>query len=371
MTQEHRLERAGADLRAATSSMPFPRLRTRHGLSGGVMALAAGLAVALIIGIPAYIAQAPLPGDGTSAGAPDTTSTTQTPEVTTTSASDITSTTTTTGIKPSFACGAELPWDLELPEDFTGPYKGLSPHSSRSADDGQLIVHWLGRDGSIEIRWPANREYLEGVEWGTTSDWTGRDFDEFALFLFSDPDPGTFQTVGATEVLPTDIMEGPCDAAQLNVYASNIDSGFSSANSATFGQSEGADVIIYPNLPRPRDKVLVVETLEASEIPDVVGCSAGRDPGVEVPPNKTGTPNGASFDTPVEALEDLLATDVAETWPKTGYFELVTPEGNVIYGNPYDDMSPDPRPENGLVISVTIVEADSGWTITEWETSGC
>lgn len=372
MTQEHRLERAGADLRAATSSMPLPTLRTRQGLRGGVMAFAAGLAVALIIGIPAYIAQTSAPGGGTAVGASDSTTTTQTPGTTRASAPSTTTPTTSTEVNSSFACGAELPWDVELPDDFTGPDDGPSPHSLRPAEEGQYIVHWLGRDGSVEIRWPVNAEYLEGVEWGAPPvGRTALDIDEFALFLFSDPDPGTFQTVGAAEVLPSDIMEGPCDAAQLNVFASESDAAFSAANAPTFGQSEDADLLIYPNLPRPRDKVLIVETIATSEIPRVIACQGG--PEVEdVPPNRTGTtPDGPVFDTPEEALEDLLTTDVADTWPKRGFFELVTPDGTVIYGNPYDDMSPDPRPENGLVISVTVVEADSGWTVTEWETSGC
>jgi len=371
MTEELRLDQAGAALRAATSSMPIPRPRTRRSFRGAAMAFAAGLALALVVGIPAYIAHAPPPGGGGPAGAPDTTGTPQIPGTTTTSVHATTITTGTTAVNPSFACGETLPWDVQLPEDFTGPHEGPGPHSSTPADEGQFMVHWLGREGSVEIRWPANSEYLEGVEWGEPIGRTGRDFDEFALFLFTDPESGAFATVAAAEVLPTEIMDGPCDAGQLEVYESGSDSGFSSDNSATFGPSEDADVVIYPNLPRPRDKVLVVETLETSEIPEVIECQGG--PGVEdTPPNKTGTaPDGPVFDTPEEALEDLLSTEVADTWPKTGFFELVTPDGTVTYGNPYDDMSPDPRPENGLVISVTVVEGDTGWSVTQWETSGC
>jgi hypothetical protein len=369
MTNETRLEQAGAVLRAATSSIPFPELRTSRRFHGGLVAAVTGLALVLVIGIPAYVAQTPVPGGGAPLGAADSTTTTQIPEATTTTTPGIT-TTTITGAIPSFACDAELPWNIELPEDFTGPHDGPSPHSSRSADDGQTIVHWLGRDGSVEVRWPVDSEYLEGVQWGETPDWTQRDFSEFALFLFTDPDPGTFATVGASEVLPAELMEGPCDAAQLSVYAPR-DSEFSSANSATFGPSGTADVVIYPNLPRPRDKLLVVETLEVTEIPDVVECGGG--PGVEdVPPNKSGTtPDSPVFDTPEEALENLLSTDVAETWPKKGYFELVMPNGTIIYANPYDDLSPNPRPDGAVVVSVTVVEQGNGWAVTEWETSGC
>jgi hypothetical protein len=371
MNQEHRLEDAGADLRTAISSMPFPPLRTRQGRRGWMMAFVGAAAVALLIGIPAFLARTQAPGGGTVAGATDTTTTTRVSEVTATSTPETTTTTTITRVNPSYVCGAELPWGVGLPEDFTGPHEGPSPHSSDTAEDGQLIVHWLGRDGSVEIRWPANTKYIEDAEWGAPMEWDGGNPEDFALFLFADPHPETLQTVGATEVLPTEIMETPCDAAQLKVFASEEDAAFSAGNGATFGESENADVVIYPNLPRLRDKVLIVETVETSNIPEVVTCQGG--PEVEdVPPNKTGnTPNGSTFDTPEDALQDLLSTEVADTWPKKGYFKLVTPDGNIVFGNPYDDMSPEPRPSNGLVISVTVDQVYDGWTVTQWETSGC
>jgi len=77
------------------------------------------------------------------------------------------------------------------------------------------------------------------------------------------------------------------------------------------------------------------------------------------------------FSTPVGALEGLLGGAAAETWPKTGYFELHEPDGSITYGNPIDDMSADPRPENGLVVSVSVVQQEDGWAVDSWSTSGC
>ena len=365
MSAEQNLESAGANLRAASASMPFPQMRVRKPIRQGFMAFAAGLAVALMIGVPLYLARTS-PPDGAPVAAPGETTTTGSLGTTTTS---VTPTTTKTE-SAAPACGTELPYQVTLPEDFIGPMAGPAPHGPHPAEDGQLVMHWLGRDGSVEIRWPANQEYLERAEWGSEPVWGGPDMD-FALFFSVIPAKDEWPAeIGGFELLPTDLMTGPCDAIQVVTYGPGYD-GVLGRRGVAYGANGVEELTIYPDLLRPRDKVLVVETLETTEVPEVVECQDG--PGVEdVPPNKAGTtPDSSVFDTPEEALQDILGTDIAETWPNVGYFELVTPDGIVTYGNPLDDNSPDPRPDNGLVISVTVIEVEGGWTVTEWETSGC
>jgi hypothetical protein len=57
--------------------------------------------------------------------------------------------------------------------------------------------------------------------------------------------------------------------------------------------------------------------------------------------------------------------------PKTGYFELRGPDGSITYANPLDDMLPDPRPDGGLVISISVVQVEGGWAVESWSTRGC
>jgi hypothetical protein len=111
--------------------------------------------------------------------------------------------------------------------------------------------------------------------------------------------------------------------------------------------------------------------MEVEVVPEVVECSGGSEAaGFEVPPNKSETiADPQPFPTPLEALEALLSGQ--EGWPKTGYFELHEPDGSITFGNPQDDMSADPRPENGIVIAVSVIEMDGGWAVDSWSTSGC
>lgn len=366
MTSERNLEKAGADLRASASSMPYPQIRARKPVRRGLIAFATGLAVALIIGIPSYLTRTSSP-DVLPVGAPADSTTTTAPATTT---SVLASSTT---VATPLACGGELPYQVTLPEDFNGPNMGPSPHAPDPAEEGQLIVHWLGRDGSVEIRWPANAEYMEGAVWGDTAAEGARPApeDDWPLFIgpeFPDVDGVDRPIVGT--ILPTAVMSGPCDASQLAIYSPNGEGVESDLVAATFGTSGQEGLVIFPELARPRDKALVVETIETDTIPEVVACDGG--PGVDFVPKKSGTtPDSPVFASPEEALQDILGTDIAGTWPKVGYFELVSPDGTITYGNPYDDNSADPRPENGLVISVTVVEGESGWSVTKWETSGC
>lgn len=363
MSAEQNLERAGADLRAASGSMPFPLMRVRQPIRQGITAFATGLVVALIIGVPFYMTRTS-PPDGAPVGAPADTTTTEAPDTTTTS---VPTTSPTRPVPP--ACGSQLPYQVTLPEDFTGPIEGPSPHTPDPAEEGQLIVHWLGRDGSVEIRWPANEKYLENAVWGKPDHDSPRSPDSPMFIGPPVQDVDGVEHPFVTEVLPTEAMSGPCDGGQLAIYRPRDDEDSELAR-ATFGTGSQDGLIIYPGLARPRDKVLVVETIETDTIPKIRACDGGPE-GEFVPKKTATTPDNSTFDTPEEALQDLLGTDVARTWPKVGYFKLVSSDGTITFGNPYDDNSPDPRPDNGLLISVTVVAVEDGWTVTEWETSGC
>ncbi len=362
MSQEHRLERAGAALRAAVETMPFPQLRRPTPYHRALMAFSAGLVVAILaIGIPLLLARSPGPAESPLAPA-NAPSTTATPDTTTSSSASATA-------AAAYTCGPELPYTVALPEDFAGPASGASPHSPDPVESGQLVLHWTGRDGSVEIRWPTNAEFTDGAEWGANPVWSGPD-SEFALFITPAPsNEGRSEKMMMFELLPTDLMSGLCDASQLVVYGPAQLDGARPRRGAGTGTNDDADLIIYPNLPRPRDTQLIMDTVEIDQAPPVVLCTGGEGAG---PPNKKmNTPNGPIYDTPAEALEALLAADAAEFWPKTGFFELVASDGSIIYGNPLDDNSLNPRPKNGLVVAVSVIQVDSGWTVDGWETSGC
>jgi hypothetical protein len=324
---------------------------------------AAAVAVILIVGLPVVLLQ------GMSGDQPPATDAVVAPSTT----ADVEPTTTvispTTTI-PVPVCGTQLPFSTVLPEDFDGPNPGPSPQAVDALEPGQTIVHWTGRGGSVELRWPANAEYIESAVWGADPIIEGGG-SSFVLVQDLTIDGVEYQDVPqGYDRLPTDGMTGPCDAVQLTVFRPN--------GTATVGSGFGPEdthspntLVVHPDIPRPRDLQLVVGTMEVEVVPEVVECSGGSEAaGFEVPPNKSETiADPQPFPTPLEALEALLSGQ--EGWPKTGYFELHEPDGSITFGNPQDDMSADPRPENGIVIAVSVIEMDGGWAVDSWSTSGC
>jgi hypothetical protein len=340
--------------------------RPATSLRPAIAFVGAAIVVVLVIGLPAIFSQTGVEPEGA-----ETPSATM-PAPSTTTASTMQPSTTT--VAPVAACGTELPFATVLPDDFDGPFPGASTDSPDPAEEGQFILHWIGRGGSVELRLPANAEYTESAQWG-------------ALPTQEDPDPTVFVivqdvTIDGIEypdapqgygVLPTEAMSGPCDAVQLRILGP-ADGAEPSLLDATFGMEDPDrpnTLVIYPELPRAWDLHLIVDSLAVDSVPAVLEC--GGSPGVtDVPPIKIESiTDPVVYEEPVEALEAVLAGPDAVSWPKTGYFELHEPDGSITYGNPLDDMSPDPRPDGGLVISISVVQVEGGWAVDSWSTSGC
>lgn len=368
MDEKTPIERAAAELRDAVGQMAEMTHRPAAGWRPALAFVGAAVVVVLVIGLPAILSQnedEPEPSETPPATVP-------LPDTTTTHAM-----LTTTIVTPVGVCGSELPFTTVLPDDFDGPFPGPSSDSPDPAEEGQSIVHWVGRGGSVELRWPANSEYTESAHWGVPE-------------RVEDPDPTAFVTVQhvtidgvdhpetpqAYEVLPSEAMSGPCDAVQLRVLTPGDGGTEPSLLGATFG-IEDPDrpntLVVYPELPRARELQLIVDSLSVDTVPEVLECGGGPDEaGLEVPPIKTESISDlVTYETPLEALEALLTSPEAEFWPKTGYFELHEPDSSVTYGNPLDDMTPDPRPESGLVISISVIQVEGGWAVESWSTSGC
>lgn len=361
------IERAAAELRGAVGEMAEMTLRPAINLSPALAFVGAAILVVLVIGLPAIFSQK-TGFDPSGVETPSATTLAPSTAVPTTPA-------TTTTVPSVPVCGTELPFTTALPDDFDGPFLGASADSPDPAEEGQLILHWNGRGGSVELRRPADSEYTESAQWGAPP--TVEDPDPTVFVIVQDVSIGGIEYPNAPQaygVLPTEGMSGPCDAVQVRILGPAGEGNEPSLLDASFG-SEDADrpntLMIYPELPRARDLNLIVDSLAVDTVPAVVGCGGG--PGVtEVPPIKTESiTDPVVYEEPVEALEALLAGPDASSWPKTGYFELREPDGSITYGNPLDDLSPDPRPDGGLVISISVVQVEEGWAVDSWSTSGC
>ena len=210
---EDRLHSAGRETRSVFDRMPLP-VGDAPSPWTRTLAFAGGAAVvALLIAVPAVLwGGEPMPfaspGDP---GAPVVGGTSEP----TTSLGDTAA--TTLAPAPVYICNGELPVPVELPEDFDGPMSGASPQASEPLAYGQLAVHWTGRDGSVEIRWPTDREYREeNVEpTGTPENVSFIVFHSGGAEVFGD-NPHGFPDAEPGS-LDSDWVANDCHVAQLTV----------------------------------------------------------------------------------------------------------------------------------------------------------
>ncbi len=304
----------------------------------------------------------------------------------------VTSTTSTTSASattpPSSAptgprlCGDLMPFVAIGPDAFTGPIDGPSPDAVTPAEEGQLVIHWQGQDGSVELRWPPNIEYTSDVVWGERPIWAEASRQQVSptSFLAAFPsitEAGTSVPLvfDGNAALPSSYMAEPCDAVQVDGYVTTPRPGHPPVKGGASAQglpaTEGSDeltVVLDWSLPPLRFLVLILETLSVDELPPVLHCD------IDPPIRAQTVTDGPLFDTPLQAFEALLKTDDAILWPKTGYYELVEPDGSVTYGRPLEDGSePGLRPQDGLAIAVSVEQTTQSWTVTDWTwtLSGC
>ncbi len=259
-------------------------------------------------------------------------------------------------------CSSEPPITLELPEDFEGPISGASSQSDEPLELGQSAVHWTGRGGSLEMRWPIATEYR----------FDPASFAPTAAVMFALVQAGAVPEVFAdnpywlaAEFDHMADVEDDCQVAQLTLF-----SGPGERSGSIVGVSEPSieapNLRLDPELPRAGFDQLIAERIEVDAVPGVIGCSGNPDSAKlsEV------VAEPAVYPTAAEALEALVAT--LSTWPKLGYVEFVEPDGAITYGSIFEpDIMAEPDPDNGLVIAVSMDEVEGGWAVVAWESSSC
>ena len=358
---EDRLHAAGRETRSVFDRMALPLVDAPSPWTR-TFAFAGGAAVvALLIAVPAVLWGGE-PAPFGSPGDPGTPVVGATSEPATSTAD--TSATTIAPV-PVLTCNGELPVPVELPEDFDGPTAGPSPQASEPLEYGQLAVHWTGRDGSVEIRWPTDSAY-RGADVEPTGTPQNVSFIVFGTggpevfgdnpYGFPDPEPGS---------LEGDWVANDCDVAQLTVYAP---SGAPDASVLIVGgpESESPVLRLAPTLPRPGENQLVVETRTVEIVPEVVACQGPSDE----PTISDTIADPIVYPTPTEAFEAYVGT--VDRWPNVGYVEFLEPDGSITYGRAFEsDPMTAPTPDDGLVIAVSVVPLGDGWAVDAWESSGC
>ena len=351
--EAERMPVRSGDLQAVVQRARRRRSAHRLVVVGGAVSvvLAAAMAVPILLADP-----------GTS-GTADTAVPATTPP--TTETSTVTTVATSEARPAGAVCGGELPFQVAVPDDFTGPVQGPSP-GAPEPEPGQHVRHWIGRGGSVELRFPADGSLDPGF-WEEDGDRQpierhddGVSYVVMEEVVVDGVDLGILPQAYAS--FPFHSASDPCDVVQVQTF------GGSGGASFTNGEEAGSQVLgILPDIPRPEDRRLIAGVSE-DEVPSVHACVESPTPVIESeePPPLEPAP------TAPEALLALLDTSVAETWPRYGYVRYDHPDGSVVFGKPLQaDPFQAPASDEPLVVSVRVAPVDSGWVVESWSTSGC
>jgi hypothetical protein len=236
------------------------------------------------------------------------------------------------------ACTGPPPGELQVPSGFGNPTAAPARQAATPPTNGQQVTSWTSDTATIEQRWPADREVMAQIgspdapDEGVTSvadkhavdDKAG--FHRTAVFLFAEQAAG-------------------CADLQVTVYA---------------GDAATVDGIVDELLRAPfvSHEPLVTTTGVATTAPPVVAC----DGVARVPAAATvgGSVSQASFAQSTDALTEFLAGRA--TLAARGYEELRLDDGSVAYVK---------RVQGNVVTTVHVVSGGNGWTVEDWQASGC
>ena len=256
-------------------------------------------------------------------------------------------------------CGDVLPLEVTVPDATTGALAGPAdgPDAIPASGSNQLIVHWDGPNGSVEVRWPADPRPLydpsrsEGpdsprVIGGMSGDTVGRTVKVFGVSQTATLPLVVLHAVGLLATQPP-----PCDRVQLRIAANGL-----------------------------------VDTVGLSN--DLGTQQIGFDLGPLIGPvseRATGGPDGASIEctkvigrtvavdtapimaSPAEALREFLAgpegAPLDATMPQGPYHEYHVMADDTYHYEQYTNWR-----EHA---AITVVRAGVGWTVADWTSGTC
>lgn len=264
-------------------------------------------------------------------------------------------------------CGDSLPVDVEFGDPSDQRMNELSVNERLdflqqiTLDSGEeLVVRWpaeervrYGLEDGIPLFFPARLEIAGDAGGGAAYSLTGLDEAEATIgssvLLVVPPDVSS-----ATSVQPG------CEVVEFTVTNGDDTAIFGwNLTHSGWRESNGATGFPLVNL-----APLVTSTEEVADGPTaIVGCNTDR-PTAE-------TTSEDRFETPVDALHAFLDTEPAETFIKSGFHEMIAPDGSTTFGILSHIPARAPLSTDDFVTLITAAESDEGWQIVSWTSSTC
>lgn len=245
-------------------------------------------------------------------------------------------------------CGTSVPVSVYAPPGYRGPLPGPAQGAAQPDLPGQLVAHWTGSAGAVEIRWPAA---------ASSSHATVPVEGHGSSLSVGEGGPGGPLVVGT--MLLKEHKHG-CRAMRLALYgrvpAGLIDRlGADATGDPTFDAV--ASLVTDPATP------LVAAHKHVNRLPShAVACRGSAVP------TRSGRVTGTRPESdPRAALRAFLEPAGHATSPVRagrGYRELVDDSGRIAYGKPFAGGE-------GYVALVRMTHRGGGWVVTRWEVSGC
>lgn len=255
----------------------------------------------------------------------------------------------------TLACGEALPIDVVVPDGFNGPSNGPGGDAAADPRPDALVLHWASTADIVEVRWPADPDRLAPgrAVWdhGVPDDYTGLTADADAS-----PTAGGRMVKELTAWVPTATAQ-ECRAVQIIVSGPDAAAVEATSDRVT---SHMFDRYLPP---------LIVGTDTAGAAPKVQRCRAPA--GMAVPPNRGGRVSGfPTYPNSRAALQAFLEAQGTpgsavpqSTLSRRGYREITLPDASVAYAY---ESTPD-----FVSTVIHVVQTNGGWTVADWEASGC
>ena len=242
---------------------------------------------------------------------------------------------------PVRACAGAPPKELAIPPGFGTAVAAPAPQAPTPSST-QQVTSWSSDRATIEERWPADAEVAAKLR---VPDSPPEGFTGVA-----DPDVIVDGNGAAHRRVVFILSRQPagCAALQVSVYGTDADTVKALSNELL-------------DQPFRSSQPLVTTTGAATAAPGVVAC-AGVAEKVAVPVVATiaESVRGAEFAQPADALADFLSGH--RTLARSGYAALRLDDSTLAYAKDVDGK---------VVTTVHVAPTAAGWTVTDWQASGC